>query len=337
MLHNALPIFVVILAGGNGERLWPLSTQDCPKQLLRFDKGACLLEKTVERVSSLVDNEHCIILTTQKQQPAIEQIVGSKATIMAEPSGRNTAPALLLATLTIAKKDPNAIILFLPADHHIPDTEIFVKTLQEIVHTANTYQKICLLGLKPTYPATGYGYIEYDPTHHPHRITKFHEKPALPQAQHYTTRQNMLWNVGIFGGSVATFIQEFTQHAPQLVAQMQCYQEGKCSYDELESISFDYAIMEKSSQALVLPAHFTWSDVGNLVTFLTLQHDNYLTPQNKIYTVDARNNLVAVPHKIVGLIGVDDLCIVQTNEALLIAHQNSIENVKKIVAQLSSE
>ncbi len=293
---------------------------------------------TIDRIAPMIPKERRLIITTAAQEPFVAQAVGTTIqTILGEPSARNTAAAIAWACLTLQQQNPRAVALILSADHYIPDQDVFLRDLQEAANYAEQHDTIALLGIKPTTAATGYGYIEYDPkdTHALHKVLKFHEKPSQEKATQYVSAGNFLWNTGMFCGKVSTFVQEFEKHAPHILARVKAFMAGRGSYSDIEKISFDHAVMEKSDATVVLPAAFKWSDVGNLDIFLTLQGKTQEASRN-IFTLNAHNNLVDSAHKkkCVALIGVDDLCIVDTPDALLVAKRADVEKVKNILQQM---
>lgn len=332
--------YVVILAGGKGERLWPLSTETSPKQILPFQEGESLLQATIKRFASIMPKEKIWIITTEKQIDLISHHVQhSVGTILSEPVSRNTAPAILYTCLRIQQQDPDAVIAFLPADHYIKENNQFIQNISQALSWANKYHTLVLLGIKPTFPATGYGYIEHE-LHNStdslfYNVCKFHEKPSLLEAKDYCKKNNMLWNTGIFCSRVDIFINEFMHHAPIIYKQVAQSLGNSDIYKEIESVSVDHAIMEKSNIIQVLPVSFTWSDVGNLNTFLSLldKHQNKL---DQVVAYNSLDNLLYTYKKHVALIGVHNLCIVETNNALLIANREQVEEVKKILEALKS-
>jgi len=330
--------YVVILAGGKGERLWPLSTEKSPKQVLPFQKGKSLLQATIKRVSQTVPKKKIWVVTTKKQKKLISQhIQDSISTILSEPAARNTAAAILYTCLHIQQKDPEAVIAFLPADHYIKENNLFMQNLTQALTWANQHQTIVLLGIKPTFPATGYGYIEHKlrpcPQSAFRQVLKFHEKPSKEIAIRYIKKNNMLWNAGMFCSRADVFIREFVNHAPTTYEQVIQSLDKPEIYKKIENISVDHAIMEKSSNIHVLPVSFSWSDVGNLDIFLSLldKHQNKL---DKVTVHESSNNLVYANKKHVALIGVHNLCIVETDDALLIADRKQVEKVKKVLEVL---
>lgn len=327
------PIFFAILAGGKGERLWPLSRKTKPKQLLPFDQNKSLLELTIDHIKPISDKQHRIVITTQEQQPTIQKLVGDEVwQVMAEPATRNTGPAILLTCLTLAQQDPNAYIVFMPADHYFSDCKPFCEALTQLSELNGN--DIGLIGIKPSFPATGYGYIEYQLDNSPaHRIVKFHEKPTESVAKNYCAQENMLWNIGVFGGTVSTFIKEYQQHAPQLYDSVLAYMNHKKEYSDIQDISIDYAIMEKSKNLYVIPLSCAWSDVGNLNIFLSLQHHEPNT-NKPVISINSHDNLLSLHNKLVALIGVDNLCVVETEDVILISARNEAEKVKLVLQEL---
>ena len=331
--------YLVILAGGKGERLWPLSREKKPKQLLPFTNEDSLLEHTIERIKSLVPKDNLWIVTNELQAPHIENLVGTKVgKILAEPASCNTAPALLYSCLKIFQKDENALITFLPADHFIVQDKIFRKSLTDCLDFCAQNNGISLVGLKPDWPATGYGYIEFESykkikTTIPQKVVRFHEKPPLKTAELYLDLENMLWNIGVFCAKASVFIDEYKKVAPHIFKAVQQFVQGKGDYSVCENISVDHAVLEKSKAIYVLPVHFTWSDVGNLDIFLSL-HTKHKKLMTNTIEIDSRNNVVEVPKKLVALIGVENLCIVETDDVLLISKRDQTDNVKQILHKL---
>jgi mannose-1-phosphate guanylyltransferase/mannose-6-phosphate isomerase len=329
--------YVVILAGGKGERLWPLSRQLRPKQLLSFQDGKSLLEHTIDRVADVVDTSRIWVVTNADQRQSIEDLIGHDVGhIIAEPTGRNTGPAILYSCLSIIQEDPDACIAFLPADHAIEPKEDFKYELQRMFEHTSNCDDIALMGLHPTYPATGYGYIEYagnrSDSDAPHRIVKFHEKPSKDVALFYCTSRHMLWNLGIFCARAQVFIDEFAVRAPDMYEIVCRAADDVSLYENVPSVSVDYAIMEKSDRTVVFPVQFAWSDVGNLDIFLSLKGND--DGASHIVSVDSKDNLIEVSDRLVALVGVDDLCVVQTEDVLLIAKRSEVEKVKHIVQKL---
>lgn len=333
-------VYCVILAGGNGERLWPLSRSQLPKQLLAVGGERTLLDQAIDRVTGLVPTTNIVISTTEQHAEHIAYVVGDRVgTIMIEPGSRNTGPAILYCCMEIYRHDPEAVVVFLPADPFIPHEVSFAEILTRAINFASTHDEITLLGVKPSYPATGYGYIEYDQCAQAivndglMPVKKFHEKPTYEAAQKYVAAGTMLWNTGMFCAKASIFLEEYEHHAPAMFTAMKEFMQGIGHYEDIASDSIDYAIMEKSTRISVLPVDFPWCDVGNIEVFLSLkkqvagQHEN-------IMCIDAADNLVDAPGKLVALVGIDNICIVDTGDVLLIVKKNEAEKVKQIVKLL---
>ncbi len=337
---EAMNIYGMVLAGGVGERLWPLSRHDNPKQFLSIDAQKTLLEQTIERLSPIIAPENRWLIISTCHQHKIDASLGI-GSMLIEPTGRNTGPAILYACLTLYKQDPDAVVIFVPADAYIPTSDygIFADYVRQALDFASKHDAIGLLGVKPTYPASGYGYIEYDQHHMQHgfyKVARFHEKPSERLAANYVQMPHMLWNICMFVGKAAVFIDEYQRMMPELYEEVVAWQQGKKAYDQIINISIDYAVMERSNRVWVLPVDFSWCDVGNVEVYLTMKQK--MQPNNKlVVSIDAKNNLVDVPDKMVALVGVDDLCIIETADALLITKRNESEKVRAVVAQLKKE
>jgi mannose-1-phosphate guanylyltransferase len=336
-------VFLGILAGGAGERLWPLSRKDRPKQLIPFLNGKTLLQETVARLYEIVQKKENIFIVTCKEQEHLinkgeDQKIGF---ILREPVARNTGPAILLGCHEIHKKDPESIVGFFPSDHFIPEPKTFAKVIERAIEYVAGHNDIATIGIMPTSSATGYGYIQANfnkntKTKNCFYVSKFHEKPNISLAHQYLAQENMFWNAGMFLAKASVFLDTFKECSPKLYAMMQQYREEKISYDELENISVDYAIMEKNNNMVVFPACFEWNDVGTLDTFLQLQK-KYSQKQAKIISIDANNNLVSSSKKIVAFVGVNNICVIETNEVLLIVQRDKTEEVKKVVTKISEQ
>lgn len=327
-------LYCVILAGGTGERLWPLSRTQKPKQLLSLGKKN-LLEHTLDRAYLLTDQSHIWVVATKKQELILQEYCNNRiATLLLEPEGRNTGPAIITACLQLYKQDPEAVVFFMPSDAFIPESsyEVFKNALEQAITLASEQKVIALIGLRPTYPATGYGYITYENQGKINRILAFHEKPTALIAQEYLKKTNMLWNIGIFCSRVDLFLEECKTYAAPLYNDVYAYSQGKKEYNHISSISIDYAVMEKSKNLVVVPAKFLWSDVGNVYTFSHLKQQ--VNNNNHYIAIDAQNNIVDVPDKLVALIGIHDVCVIETNDALLIVKQDEAEKVRAVVEQL---
>lgn len=328
----------VVLAGGGGKRLWPLSRKKKPKQFISFNENKTLLENTIDRIQTLVSPEALWVVTTQEHELSVKRFGGSFVSyILNEPASRNTAPAVMLTVLEIYKKDPHSVIFFVPADHYIPDTSMFIHAMKQAIKHAMAYDDIVLLGVQPYKPASEYGYIEYGSLLHNnvYNVSKFHEKPQPEIAEKYVQANNMLWNTGIFCAKAEVFMRECAICAPNLLESLQEYQIGKRSYESLADQAFDVAILEKTKNCAVVPVNFKWSDVGNLEQFIMAKHEQ--NDQTLLVNYKASNNLVEGTAKLVVLLDVHDLCVIETEDTLLISRRNETDQVKNVLEHLKDQ
>ena len=266
-------VYPVLLAGGTGTRLWPVSRQLYPKQLVKFIGEDSLVQITIKRLTSLLDPKNIRIVCGEEHVHEtarhMEEIgIKSNGKIIGEPCGRNTAPAILLAVFYVLKKEKDAILCIFPADHVIKDIKGFHTKLESAIRLAES-DYIVTFGIKPHYPETGYGYIEgtQQVAEGALKIKRFVEKPDARTAKDYVTAGNYFWNSGMFTFKASVILEEFKRHQPEIFQSMQemvvkkdrvTYQE----YGKLPDISIDYAIMEKTVKGVVLPSEFGWSDIG---------------------------------------------------------------------------
>jgi mannose-1-phosphate guanylyltransferase/mannose-6-phosphate isomerase len=329
MQQNA---YFIILCGGSGTRLWPLSRKNRPKHLLKLDGEKTLLEQTIERISPIAKNKKNIgIITTKDQLSLIPKKISKKIGFeIVEPVGRNTGPAILYSCLEIEKINSDATVVFLPADHFIPDTNRYCDYLKEAILCAQKNMpksRIVTLGLIPTRPATGYGYIQASGA----CVKRFHEKPTLEKAKEYIKRKDMFWNLGMFVGKTKLFIEEYKKHAPEIFSCVKNFEKNGTGYEKAPSTSIDYAVMEKSKNISLVPCDFEWNDVGNLEMFLGAA--KRLTPAEsggyKIINLDCKNNIAKTNKKTIVFIGLDDVCVVEDGDVLVVAKRSDVEKIKR--------
>lgn len=324
-----MKIKAIILAGGTGKRLWPISRSNLPKQYIPFKENKSLLELTIERISTLSNLKETYIVTTQEQEKNIKKILDlTSVSIIIEPSSQNTAPALLLSILKLYSQDPDAVLLFLPCDHNISPTSIFIEDLNKATYYANSNESIVLLGVKPKWPSTEYGYIKYNKKRSDNifQVNRFLEKPDKKRALQYYSKDNFLWNTGIFCAKASVFLKQFMDHAPDLLEKMLLYQKKLINYNEISESSFDKTILEKADNCVVIPASFDWCDVGNLENFINVSELN-LAHKNNIICYNSNNNIIKNFDKTVILNNVNDLCIIQMNDLIFICPKSDMQNL----------
>jgi mannose-1-phosphate guanylyltransferase len=338
--------YALVLAGGSGERFWPLSRKSTPKQLLRLISSHSLVEETVMRLDGLVPKENILVLTNQEQETAIRRLLTGypEENILAEPEKRDTAAAIALGVGLIAARDRSAAMVVLPADHRIADKAAFQADLKGAAEVAQTSGALITIGITPTWACPGFGYIERGAEIEGgggFQVVRFREKPDPDLAEAFVRSGNFYWNSGIFVWSVNSILTQFNRHAPDLsafVAAIRNSPNPKSVLSEqfrhLRKTSIDYAIMEKASRVVVKPAKFDWDDVGSwtaLSKYLKkFPGDN---AANCSVTFEAAtNNIIYSDTKThVALLGVSDLVVVQTSDAILVCHRHEVENIKKLV------
>ncbi len=350
-----LPIFPVVLSGGSGTRLWPLSRKNFPKPFVPLIDNKSLLQLTLERVSPFNTPVTCVIseehrfLTTD-----ILERVGKIGTLILEPIGRNTAPAMALAALKAhSDGQGNALLLFCPVDHHIPDTQSFIQT----VYKALPYAKMDLLvtfGITPTFPSASYGYMQQGPSldKASWHVDHFIEKPDSETARKLLLSGSVFWNTGIFLATPSTLLKALQTHAPDILHACEkamsaahyevllntyaCIRPEASAFKKCPSESIDYAVMEHASNVCVVPFNGQWSDVGswNAIADMTPPSEagNRLVGHAMSYS--SENTHIHAPHRPVAALGTQDLIIVDTQDAVLVAHKDKIEHVKDVVAHL---
>lgn len=351
-------IYALILAGGSGERFWPLSRRARPKQLLRLVADDTLLEQTIARLDGLVPPERILVLTNIDQEAAVRELLPNlpRENIVAEPLKCDTAAAVALGAGWVAVRDHSATMIVLPADHVIKDTLAFQKTLKTAVAAAEETGALVTIGIKPTWACPGFGYIEHgEPVHLRtatseaaiHRVIRFREKPNTDLAESFLRKENFRWNAGMFVWSVPSVLSEFNRHTPELatfISQVRAQDNFENTLRErfikLPKISFDYAIMEKADRVLVVEGSFDWDDVGSwrgVAKYLTSDAQGNAA-NCKIATLDSTNNLVFNPDgTTVALLGVHNLIVVRTADAVLICHRHQAERIKNLVGKLPEE
>jgi mannose-1-phosphate guanylyltransferase len=350
MMHAFIP---VILAGGSGERFWPLSRRHRPKQFLTLDEsGRSLLQATSDRLSALSGGPEQVMVVTgnEYRSQVLEQLPDMPLeNLLIEPAARDTAPATLYAALRIAQDQPQAVMGIFPADHRVTDSDAFIAVMNRAIEVAHETGRLVTVGITPTFPSTGYGYIQQGTERlggslQTFDVTRFTEKPDAATAQAFLNTGDYTWNSGMFIWTVQAILKAFEQYQPQLYAELHGAMSSRAAVREifprLEKISIDYAILEKSDQVTVIPAEFGWDDLGDWNALERLlkgagenvtvgRHIGLDTGGAILYTTNG-DDLIAT-------IGLDDVVVVRANEVTLVVRKDRTQDIKKVVQQLKED
>ncbi|MEX5588361.1 MAG: mannose-1-phosphate guanylyltransferase/mannose-6-phosphate isomerase [Gammaproteobacteria bacterium] len=348
-------LYPVIMAGGSGSRLWPLSRELYPKQFLRLGKSQLtMLQVTLDRLQGLECAVPWVICNEQHRFIAAEQLreVGvEEAGILLEPQARNTAPAIAMAALMALEHAHDPLLLILPADHVITDIPAFHRSVASAKILAEG-DHIVTFGIVPSCPATGYGYIKKGATIdcHGFAVERFVEKPDLEAAKRYMASSDYLWNSGMFLFKASRYIEELNLYRPEIVDACRASLSGRtqdmhfirpdpAAFAACASESVDYAVMENSSRVAVVPMDSGWSDVGSWSALWEIadKDADHNFSQGDVYQVQTNDSYICAEHRFVGVIGVQDLIVVETKDAVLVAHKDSVQDVKKVVEYLKSQ
>jgi mannose-1-phosphate guanylyltransferase len=351
--------YVLILAGGSGTRFWPLSRDSRPKQLLDLFGDGTLLEQTIRRLESLVPLENILILTNEKQASAVRECASMlpPENIFAEPAKRDTAPAVALGIGLVAARNPNAVMMVLPADQLIRDTAAYQSVMKDALIVAEKSDGLVTIGIQPTWPCPSYGYIERGERaiipgvaceHPPHEVKRFREKPNPELAQEFLRQGGFSWNAGMFVWSLPVVTAQLAKHAPELATFID---ELRTSTNLLETVanqfpqlparSIDYALMEHADRVFNIEATFDWDDIGSWISvakYFPNQGDGNRA-NDQITEIDCKDNIVfnARSGSRVALLGVHDLIVVQTEDALLVANRHDADAIKNLSPLLPKE
>lgn len=341
--------YAVLMAGGVGSRFWPVSTAQFPKQFHdMLGTGETLIQKTFSRLTQLIPEENILILTNALYNDLVlEQLPQVKQeNIVLEPAMRNTAPCILYASLKIQKQNPDAVMVVAPSDHWIEDETTFIDNLQLAFDYAQQHEVLMTLGIKPTFPNTGYGYIEYEPedTDAIKKVFHFREKPDYETAKTFLQSGNFLWNAGIFIWSTNSIMAAFKKFQPQMYS---LFEKGYDSFNSVgeklwideyyplaDNISIDYAVMENAENVFVVPAAFDWNDLGtwgSLHDKLNKDANNNTVVNARLFIENSSNNIIRTDKdKVVIIDGLNDYIIVDKDKILLIYPKEKEQEIKKI-------
>lgn len=343
------------MAGGRGERFWPLSRRDRPKQLLKLTSDRTMLQETVDRILPIIPLERTLVVTGQVISDAILREIDylNEKNLLVEPQGRNTLYAIALAAVHIEKTDPNGVMVVLSADHLINPPERLRHIIQVGMKVASEEEKLLTIGIVPTRAETGYGYIKVGPLSRTesgvsvYNVAEFAEKPKLLVAQKYYYGREHLWNSGMFIWSVKTILKAIERHAPEAFALLDEYRktigtanEKKAReklYNEAKSISIDFSVLEKADNTLTMRGDIIWDDVGSwnaLERYKEPDHDHNVkigaTELSDSYELTVYNE----GDGLIAALGVSDLVIVKSGDLVLVAHKTKVENLKELLAQI---
>ena len=343
-----MTLIPIILAGGKGERFWPLSRRKRPKQFLSLDgSGKSLLQATADRLLPLAENWDKLWVVTSAiiAQGVREQLPELPAeNLLIEPEGKDTAPAVAWATLEAAQRHGQTPLGFFPADHWIGDTHGFARTIEAATELAVTKQAVVTLGIKPNYPSTGYGYIEQGEKEGDfgglpvYKVSRFTEKPNKTTAISFIDTGRYSWNSGMFIFRPQVMLQELAIHAPQIIQLLRT--KGKDAYKELEKKSIDYAVMEKTQLAYVLPANFGWDDLGDwssLERLLSGKRENIALANH--VARDTKGAIIYASNKeeAIVTIGLEDVVIVRDGNVTLVVNKHRTQEIKQVLKQLQGD
>lgn len=346
-----MKIYAVIMAGGVGSRFWPRSTKKTPKQLLKIFGSNTMIQDTTKRLKGIVDEENIFIVTNKIQKPEIINQLPEipEENIIEEPFGRNTAACIGLASIIVQAKNQNAVMIILPADHIIKDVEQFHSTLLSAAEFAYTSKGLVTIGITPTRPETGYGYIQINEEEVSKNIFKvytFAEKPNYSTAVRFLESGDFLWNSGMFIWRADSIIDEIKIYMPELYEGLQTIKNSSNTdefdktlatvYGQLRNISIDYGIMEKSQKVFLTKGSFSWSDVGSWeeVYQLSEKDSEGNAKVGNIYTEMTVDSYIYSPKKFTSVIGLDNIIVINTDDALLICRRDQSQEVKKVIDHL---
>jgi mannose-1-phosphate guanylyltransferase len=347
-------ILPIIMAGGTGSRLWPLSRQLNPKQFLKLCGDSTLLQQTISRLDGLEASAPAIICNEDHRFMVAEQLrqlTVEDASILLEPVGRNTAPAIALAALNATQSGQDPVLLVLAADHYMADEAAF----RQAVHAAAQFaeqNKLATFGIVPTHPETGYGYIQRGDslTNSGFKVARFVEKPDLVTAQGYLAGGDYYWNSGMFMFKASAYLKELAEFRPDILDV--CKKSLEAGQKDLDFIrldaatftqcpedSIDYAVMEKTQEGVVVPLDAGWSDIGSWSALWQIGHrdEQGNVCKGDVLALGTHNSLIHAEHKLVATLGVDDLVVVETKDAVLVAHKDRVQDVKKVVEALKND
>lgn len=345
-------VYAIIMAGGSGERFWPLSTPDCPKQFLHLLGEKSLLQGTVERIEPLIPIERQVVVAGEQHAGRIRKELPDlpPANLICEPVGRNTAACIGLASVFLERRDPDAIVVVVPADHHIPESPAFLACIEQAVHIAGKREVTVIIGIRPDRPETGYGYVKIGSEVEPdvYRVQRFHEKPDAEVARHYVDAGVYFWNTGIFVWQnriieqlIKTFLPVQWAKLEQIRSALGTGGYGRVlaeTYPTMEKVSVDYGVLEKAKDIYAVHGHFAWDDLGSWTALDRVlprdQEDNVVIGRHvSLNTSDCV--IYGQEGKVVATIGIRDMIIAETEHGLLICPKSRSQDIRQLLAEMA--
>ena len=345
----------VIMAGGKGERFWPKSRNSLPKQFLSLtDDGKTMIQLTAKRLLPLIPYDDMFIVTNKDYIELVKEQLPEIPTenILAEPMARNTAPCIGFAAAVISRKYEDAVMMVLPSDHLIKFEEMYLDTISLATEVAKEDGTLVTIGITPNYPETGYGYINFgkDEKHAQHRgvyaVKRFVEKPNTETAKEYLNSGQYLWNSGMFVWKLSTIVQKFQELLPDMHEGILHIADSfntptyegtlENAFSKFKSISIDYGIMEHAENIYTIPGNFGWDDVGSWLALerVNRTNDNGNMVQGDVITVDTENSIIVGNKKLIAAVGLEDMVIIDTDDAILICAKGATQDVKKVIENL---
>ncbi|MEA5093469.1 MAG: mannose-1-phosphate guanylyltransferase [Sedimentibacter saalensis] len=345
----------VIMAGGKGERFWPRSRSNFPKQFLSLtNDGKTMIQLTAERLLPLVNYEDMFVVTNKDYIKLVKEQLPNipSENILAEPVAKNTAPAIGLAAAIIQQRYDDSVMIVLPSDHLIKQNQMFLDTLKTAINVAKEGDNLVTIGITPTYPETGYGYINYgqsnfsDKYSNVYKVERFVEKPNVEKAKEYLESGNYIWNSGMFVWKVSTILENIKLLMNETYNGLMDIKNviGKANFEDVlyekfshfKSESIDYGVMERAVNIYTIPGTFGWDDVGSWLALerisKTNEYGNSVT--GNVITINSKNSIISGTNKLIATVGIEDLIIVDTDDAILICSKESTQDVKKVLENL---
>lgn len=349
----------IIMAGGGGTRFWPVSRMTTPKQLVKLTGDDVMINETIKHYDHVIDRKDTFIVTNEKQAALMDKLLFDevdRSHILIEPVQRNTAPCIIYAAMTIKKLYGDALMAVFPADHHIADIREYERVLKLAFETAENTDKMVTVGIWPTFPSTGYGYIRFSTNpvesgSEVYYLRRFVEKPEEPIAREYIHSGKYLWNSGMFIWKASVILEQFKELLPEMYSAMESIfdklrtEEEKTAieavYPNLEKVSVDYGIMEKAKEVYCIPAEFGWNDVGSWDALdsvfskdangnVCIGESELINCKNSVFFDDSKDKLITA-------IGIENTVVVQTKDAILVCSKDKVQDVKQMVERLKAE